>query len=141
MILSPKLEKAEQLLNFVNNMLGHTQFEMGKLTLQSKQVLPAALLASVEDVAVGAAYLQGIGFTAVIDPQLLDMLWGDPFWLRQILLNLIMNGVKFAKEGQVAARFLRVDEVTWAMQVADTGPGIPQEMWMLPSSSTPWRRK
>ncbi|HID52306.1 MAG TPA: hypothetical protein EYP41_09730 [Anaerolineae bacterium] len=114
--MSPKLEKAEQLLNFVNNMLGHTQFEMGKLTLQSKQVLPAALLASVEDVAVGAAYLQGIGFTAVIDPQLLDMLWGDPFWLRQILLNLIMNGVKFAKEGQVAARFLRVDEVTWAMR-------------------------
>ncbi len=120
---------AEQLLNFVNNMLGHTQFEMGKLTVQSKQVLPAVLLASVEDVASGAADLQGIGFTAVIDPQLPDMLWGDPFWLRQILLNLIMNGVKFTKEGQVAVRFLRVDETTWAMQVADTGPGIPQEMW------------
>jgi signal transduction histidine kinase len=40
-----------------------------------------------------------------------------------------MNGVKCTKEGQVAARFLRVDETTWAMQVADTGPGIPQEMW------------
>ena len=50
-------------LNFVNNMLGHTQFELGKLTVQSKPVLPTALLASVEDVAAGAADLQGMRIT------------------------------------------------------------------------------
>lgn len=122
---------AEQLLNFVNNMLGQAQLESGELVVHTKPVLPAVLLSSVEGLVSSAADLKGLSFSALLDPRLPGMLLGDPFWLRQILLNLLMNAVKFTKQGQVSARLSLVDAAYWQIEVSDTGPGIPREKQSL----------
>jgi signal transduction histidine kinase len=53
------------------------------------------------------------------------MLFGDPYWLRQILVNLIHNAVKFTNQGSVKLRIFFADSMHWAIEVTDTGIGFP----------------
>jgi signal transduction histidine kinase len=62
-----------------------------------------------------------------IDPALSKKLIGDQFWLRQIVMNLVHNAVKFTEKGSVTVRFVKREKEHWAIQVIDTGIGIPQE--------------
>ena len=51
---------------------------------------------------------------------------GDPGRIEQILLNLVENAIKFTHQGKIEVKFYSFDETYWAMQVADTGIGIPE---------------
>jgi signal transduction histidine kinase len=73
------------------------------------------------------AHKKGLLFTQYIEPGLPLKIVGDQFWLRQIVLNLVNNAVKFTEKGSVDVRFLRQGESHWAIQVTDTGVGIPVE--------------
>ena len=62
-----------------------------------------------------------------IAPELPDKIYGDVYWLKQILLNLINNATKFTEKGMIKVRLFLADAEHWALQVTDTGPGIPKE--------------
>jgi len=62
-----------------------------------------------------------------LDPQLPDQIQGDPYWLKQILLNLVNNAINFTDQGGVYVYFARVETDHWSVEVRDTGSGIPPE--------------
>ena len=56
-----------------------------------------------------------------------SLLYGDPQRLNQVLVNLMNNAVKFTEQGSIQVRLYLVDPEHWAIEVSDTGPGIPPE--------------
>jgi PAS domain S-box-containing protein len=124
-------DSASSLLTVINDILDFSKVEAGKLELE---YLDVDVRDAVEDVArmlAVQAHPKGLEVIASIDPDLPDLLRGDAGRLRQVLLNLGGNAVKFTKSGEIAieCRLLRRDAtgVTLRCEVRDTGMGIPAD--------------
>ncbi len=122
---------ADGLLGIINDILDFSKVEAGKLELETVD-LDLGLL--VEDVAAllgDAANAKAIELLVHFSPDVPPALRGDPTRLRQILLNLASNAVKFTSEGEVVLRARKVDEtadeVRVRFEVTDTGVGIAAE--------------
>ena len=121
------LDSANQLLSFINNLVGQAQIETGKVVLREFPFDVEEIIGPLMSTLNFHAHKKGLLFTQHIDPGLPPRIIGDQFWLRQIVLNLVNNAVKFTEKGTVSVRFLRRGEDHWLIQVADTGVGIPIE--------------
>jgi len=121
------IESAEQLLNFINNLLSQAQIETGKVVLNAVSFAPAELLDAIQSTSRALARTKGLELTSAIAPDMPAALSGDPYWLRQIIINLVSNAIKFTDRGAVGVHIYRADDVHWAIQVTDTGCGIPAE--------------
>jgi PAS domain S-box-containing protein len=122
-------DSASALLTVINDILDFSKVEAGKLDLE---MLDMDMRDTVEDVArllAIQAHPKGLEVIALIDPGLPDLVRGDAGRLRQILLNLGGNAVKFTQKGEVSieCKVLKKDErgVTLRCEVRDTGMGIP----------------
>jgi PAS domain S-box-containing protein len=122
-------DSASALLTVINDILDFSKVEAGKLDLE---LLDMDLRDTVEDVArllAIQAHAKGLEVIALIDPSLPDLVRGDAGRLRQILLNLGGNAVKFTQKGEVSieCKAVQKDErgVTVRCEVRDTGMGIP----------------
>ncbi|NMJ41877.1 response regulator [Roseomonas sp. JC162] len=119
----------ETLLHTVNEMLDLSRIEAGRLALEAIPFDLARPVTEVLDLLGPAAAEKGIRLSASIDPLLPARLVGDPQRLRQVLLNLADNAVKFTPSGGVGLRVERADaEGRVRFVVADTGIGIPPEV-------------
>jgi PAS domain S-box-containing protein len=123
-------DSAAALLTVINDILDFSKIEAGKLELES---IDMDLRDTIEDVArllAVQAHAKGLEVTAYIDPALPDMLRGDAGRVRQVLLNLGGNAVKFTHKGEVALDLRIVERTQNGVQVRveirDTGVGIPQ---------------
>ncbi len=116
-----------QLLDFVNNLLGQAQIESGRATLNITSFSPADLFDASHASLDALARSKGLTLTTDIAPNLPKTLFGDPYWLRQILVNLVGNALKFTTEGTVGVKIYQPDPDTWALEVSDTGAGITEE--------------
>ncbi len=122
---------AQSLLDLLNEVLDFSKIEAGKLELE---VVDFSLRSVVGDTVSGfAARLHAKGLELVLDiaPDVPDALIGDPFRLRQILVNLLSNAHRFTERGEVAVS-VHVDEpgeveTRLLFSVTDTGCGIPQQ--------------
>lgn len=123
---------AESLLIILNDILDFSKIEAGKLALES---IPFALRELV-DQTVGTfrprTREKGIEIAAAVEDGIADDLIGDPGRLRQVLINLIGNAVKFTERGRISvevARDGKDDDGTERLRftVRDTGIGIPDE--------------
>ncbi len=121
------LNSANSLLTFVNNLIGQAQIETGKIMLNNQPFEPSVLVDSIRSVVNYHAAKKNLNLKIEIDPQLPQVLIGDSYWLRQILLNLVNNAIKFTQTGSVHIRFYKSNDTTWALQVSDTGIGIPEK--------------
>ncbi len=121
------LDSANQLLTFVNNLIGQAQLETGKVVIRERPFEPLTLVESVRPTANYQAERKNLELTFEIDPALPAAMLGDDYWLQQVLHNLVNNAIKFTEQGRVAARLFRLDEAHWAIEVKDTGIGIPEE--------------
>ena len=121
------LDSANQLLSFINNLVGQAQIETGKVVLRDFPFDVEEIIGPLMSTLNFHAHKKGLLFTQYIDPDLPSKIMGDQFWLRQIVLNLVNNAVKFTEKGSVNVRFIRHGENCWAIQVVDTGIGIPAE--------------
>ena len=79
---------------------------------------------------------KGLSFAAYIDDGIEDRLHADDVCLRQILVNLLGNAVKFTDEGEITMSVSLLDD-RLVISVTDTGPGIspgipPQQVWVFP---------
>ena len=119
----------EALLSLINDILDFSKIEAGKLELE---VLDFDLSAVLEDFAVVAAlraHEKGLEFVCAAAPDVPLYLRGAPGRLRQVLLNLASNAVKFTQRGEVVVRASLVSKSDTAtvvrFAVRDTGIGIP----------------
>ncbi len=124
---------ADALLSIINDILDFSKIEAGKLDLES---IPFALTPVLEDtlkVFQWRARDKGLQLSVRREADVPERLVGDPGRLRQILVNLIGNGIKFTDHGEVTASVLSAEDacggtsVRLHFSVRDTGIGIPVE--------------
>ena len=117
------------LLAVVNDILDFSKIEAGKLELEEVAFDPCQLVEDVLGLMTGSANAKGLRLVGACSPDLPAALLGDPVRLRQILINLTSNAVKFTEAGEVVVRVERcgpptADRVTVALTVIDSGIGI-----------------
>jgi signal transduction histidine kinase/CheY-like chemotaxis protein len=123
-------QSGDALLSLVNEILDFSKIEAGKVEIESK---PIHLVSSVDEVLSLLAPLARRGKINLIsftDPQLPTTFMGDGARLRQILINLLGNAIKFTNEGEVtlevSAMVIESDFYQVDFLVSDTGIGIPE---------------
>jgi CheY-like chemotaxis protein len=119
----------ESLVDLINDILDFSKIEADRLELESLDFnLHDALDAFIDLMAVRAQE-KGLEFICSIDPNAPAFLRGDPGRLRQILINLTGNAIKFTEQGEVAVRIHSTevwdDQVKLHIEVRDTGIGVP----------------
>jgi two-component system sensor histidine kinase/response regulator len=122
---------ADALLTVINDVLDFSKIEAGKLTLETVDFDLRAVLEEVSDLLAPRAYEKGIDFACVLPPEVPSALRGDPARLRQMVLNLVGNAIKFTEQGEVAIEVQCLEETgdraTIRIAVRDTGIGIPPD--------------
>jgi PAS domain S-box-containing protein len=124
-------EAAEALLAIINSILDLSKIEAGMLDLQTNTFFVEDVLDGAADVSAQLASGKPITLHTYVDP-LIPPVQGDSDRLRQILLNLLGNAVKFTDRGQVVARAMPLDRLDHTIkirfEVQDTGIGIPADV-------------
>ena len=122
---------AESLLALLNDVLDFSKIEAGKLDLERTEFSLRELLGETVTTLAPRAQNKGIELLLHIRPEVPDMLVGDPHRLRQVIVNLVGNSLKFTERGEV---IVRVENVRWvdgnaelAFSITDTGIGIPAD--------------
>ena len=121
------ISSTHYLTSLVNQLLDEAQFEVGRLKLNLSLFAPLDLVEEALSKLETTAHIKGLDLICEIDPALPAELSGDAVRLKQILVNLVGNALKFTQQGTVRVRLFCPDETHWALQVTDTGPGIPSE--------------
>jgi signal transduction histidine kinase len=126
-----------RMLTLINQMLDLSRLDAGGLQLDRKPVeLPQILEQVRQDVAPQAS-AKGLALQIAL-PEGLPPVWGDAERLRQILLNLVGNAVKFTERGSVTVSAAAIADETVAVTVCDTGIGIAPDV--LPHIFEPFRQ-
>ncbi|MCF7983950.1 MAG: response regulator [Thiohalocapsa sp.] len=116
------------LLDIINDILDFSKIEAGKLVLDDQDFDLRMLVADTTELFTESASAKGLQLGADIGEDVPTHVHGDPARLRQILINLIGNAVKFADDGNVRITVRREnsadEDLRIAFDVADTGPGI-----------------
>jgi signal transduction histidine kinase/CheY-like chemotaxis protein len=120
----------EALLTIINDILDFSKIEAGRLELEAIDFDLPKIVEDSLDMLAERAQGKGLDLARVIQPDVPRVVTGDPGRLRQVLLNLVGNAIKFTHEGGVVVRVSRTggDETEAVrFEVADTGIGIASE--------------
>lgn len=125
-------ESGESLLTIINDILDFSKIESGKLNLEA---IPMSLLDNVEgaiQALAASATKKGLRLISYVDPELPQFVIGDPARIRQIIINLVSNAIKFTEEGMVVVQLETLcrgtdDTLTIRLSVRDQGIGISEE--------------
>ncbi|MBC7967591.1 MAG: response regulator [Fuerstia sp.] len=122
---------AKCLLRLISNILDVAKIEAGKVELDLIEFNPRHLLEDVVEIMAPSAHRKGLEICCDLSADLPSLFRGDADRLRQIVLNLVNNAVKFTERGQVHLR-VRADEsdatgMLLRFEVTDTGIGIPED--------------
>lgn len=128
-------QSADALLRLINDILDFSKIEAGKLELDSLEFeLRDALGDTLQTLAVSAAE-KGLELAGHIPPEVPDHLVGDPGRLRQVIINLVGNAIKFTEKGEivvdVAVKSVSDEQARLRFSVRDTGPGVTPERRQL----------
>ena len=122
---------ADALLTIINDILDFSKIEAGKLEFDFVDFLLRDCLGDALKAVAVRADAKGLELTYEVAPDVPDALRGDPGRLRQVVLNLVGNGIKFTERGEVVLRVTRSgrpgDGVGLSFTISDTGIGIPPE--------------
>jgi signal transduction histidine kinase/ActR/RegA family two-component response regulator len=124
-------DSGQSLLAILNDILDFSKIESGKMELESIRFAPRDAVKQIHRTMGFAAREKNLGLVLQIDDAVPEEVMGDPGRLRQILINLIGNALKFTKEGRVEVA-MRVEsqsdrQVCLCFEVRDTGIGIPPD--------------
>jgi PAS domain S-box-containing protein len=124
--LTTIIRSGEHLLGLINNVLEVSKIEAGRLMLHPNSFDLPGLLNSLQDMLQLKASAKGLSFLIIVAPDLPRYVQTDEGKLRQVLLNLLDNAIKFTDQGQVTLR-VRLVEKRLFLEVEDTGNGIASE--------------
>ncbi|MDR3615688.1 MAG: PAS domain S-box protein [Candidatus Obscuribacterales bacterium] len=124
-------DSAESLLTIINDILDFSKMEAGKIELEMIDFSLSALIESCAEIMASNARERNLALVTYISPRIPQIMRGDPMRLRQIVLNLISNAVKFTEKGEVLilAELEKLEEAqaTVCFSVKDTGIGMTTE--------------
>src|SRR5690606_1670231 len=119
------------LLGIINNILDFSKIESGNMEIEQHDFDLTECIEGVLDLFGGKAAEQGLDLIYDIDPDIPEIIKGDSLRLRQVLINLINNALKFTKKGEVVVKadIKSRSEAGMCLQftVTDTGIGIPED--------------
>jgi two-component system sensor histidine kinase/response regulator len=119
------------LLGIINDILDFSKIEAGKMEIESIDFDLMSVVEGIGDVLGQRAAEKGLELTCFVDPEVPTRLRGDPGRLRQMLLNLAGNAVKFTERGDVTVRARVMTETsntaTVRFEIKDTGIGVPED--------------
>jgi signal transduction histidine kinase/CheY-like chemotaxis protein/HPt (histidine-containing phosphotransfer) domain-containing protein len=121
------LSSAEGMLSLLNDILDFSKIEAGAITLESRPFDAAVIATEALEVFQAKAEEKGLSLSLRAGAEGDHRVVGDPTRLRQVLLNLIGNAVKFTKAGNVRVTLSRLDGKRLEFRVEDTGIGIPAD--------------
>ena len=120
----------DALLTVINDILDFSKVESGNLELEEIDFSLVQVVEEAVELLANPAHRKGLELLAYCSPELPLVLCGDPSRLRQILINLASNAVKFTETGEVVVRAMLQDETPEGsvvrFEVSDTGPGIDE---------------
>ncbi len=127
--LSRRVDGAAQwLLSLIDNLLAWSRSQSGKIQIRAEAFVLGSLLEDISSVLAMGPSKYRVPLVFDVDPALPDSLIGDGLWLKQVLMNLAHNGLKFTARGEVriSVRVLRsTPEQVWLrFEVKDSGIGI-----------------
>lgn len=117
----------QRLLNLVNDLLDQARMEAGQMSLHFTEFSIRQLVQDMESTMRVLAEAKGLYLKTNVEEGVPNEVMGDSKRLHQILVNLINNALKFTKEGGITVRIYTPDPKHWAMDITDTGPGIPPD--------------
>jgi len=118
---------AQALLEVVDDILDLSKLDAGKIELEPLPFSPRKVLTDIIRIMRAHALQQGIELILSVEDTVPDGVLGDPTRLRQVLLNLVRNAVKFTEIGQVTLGCAEAGQDTLRFSVSDTGIGIGDE--------------
>lgn len=118
----------EMLLGLINDVLDLSKIESGQIELESVPIDRDEFLARTQRIVAGRAEQKGLDFVIDVHDGVPRTFMGDPTRLRQVLVNLIDNGVKFTDKGEVRLILKQTDNNLLTFAVIDTGIGIMESV-------------
>ncbi|MCH7908801.1 MAG: PAS domain S-box protein, partial [Candidatus Hydrogenedentes bacterium] len=120
----------EALLGVINDILDFAKIEAGKLEMDLVDFYLPIVIQETVDILKSGAEQKGLELTYTVSDDVPCYVHGDPGRLRQILINLTNNAIKFTEKGEVTIRVERIgnleNQATLRFSVTDTGIGIPE---------------
>ena len=129
-------KSAYSLLAIINDILDFSKLEAGKLTIDSLVFKLNELVEETVDMLVIKAFEKNLEILYYIDPEMADEFYGDPLRIRQVLINLLGNAIKFTKQGEILIAVRKNSGIydkqdkrfqDVAIEVTDTGIGIAEK--------------
>ena len=122
---------AHSLLQLINDILDFAKIEADQLRIESTDFSPWKLFDGITDLVALDVTERGLGYACFVDTAVPKTLRGDPGRLRQVVINLVSNAIKFTDEGEVITR-VSIEDVTsqhcrLKVTVSDTGIGIDED--------------
>jgi len=118
-------DSSRSLSQLIDDILDFSKIESGKFDLRCETFALAPFVESVVELLAPRAMVKGLELASVIVPPTPREIVGDPARLRQVLVNLIGNALKFTERGGVGVR-VACDGARLRFEVRDTGPGVPE---------------
>jgi signal transduction histidine kinase/CheY-like chemotaxis protein len=121
---------AKSLVSVLNDILEFAKLDSGEMRIQARPLSPQKTIEDIRALFEPLAHEKGLDFAHELEAGIPQAIETDPGRLRQILVNLIGNAIKFTERGQVRLRVRKIvhgEEIRLVFDVSDTGPGIPHE--------------
>ena len=115
---------SDALLTVINDVLDYSKIEAGRMTVEQIDMDLQSVCDGVRAILQSAALERGVSMRIDYDARLPKYIKGDPARIRQVLLNLAGNAVKFTEAGSVHIAATRLDAARLKISVTDTGIGI-----------------
>jgi signal transduction histidine kinase/CheY-like chemotaxis protein/HPt (histidine-containing phosphotransfer) domain-containing protein len=130
-LLENVTRSGQALLEIINDVLDFAKIEAGKFELSSVAFDPREAIGELTDLFAERCAKKGLEFVYFVDEAVPSQLIGDPVRLRQILVNLVGNAIKFTERGEILVEVSLAqaedDGVVLGFTIADTGIGIPAD--------------
>jgi signal transduction histidine kinase/CheY-like chemotaxis protein len=121
----------DALLEIINDILDFSKIEAGRVRLETIEFSPKHVIEEAAELFAEAAANKGVELVLDVEPDIPEAVIGDPGRLRQVLINLVANAIKFTDSGEVIVRAARRESagpgVAIHFDVSDTGIGLTQE--------------
>ncbi len=125
------LTSAKQLHHLINDILDFSKIESGQLDQEKSLFDLRILFDDISSILAGSALKKSLPLTFTIPSTIPPALWGNAIYLRQALINLVQNAIKFTYKGEIVVSAEPVSETPFEfnlrISVKDTGIGIPEE--------------
>jgi signal transduction histidine kinase len=125
-LLTTTENASEHMVNLIDSVLQLEKLRTGSVRLKTEAVALEPLLNKCIELVKGYAEAKGVAVEASYNHPNEFGVTGDPFWLQEVFVNILSNGVKFTPEKSKVTIATRKAEETIEISIADQGPGIPE---------------